>query len=320
MTVAQFKRQVATIGIVAGSTEFADLPKSHYLGALEFHIDATVTDSSAAAITVVDATLGAIPIIDKIQLVLDGTIIPLNIRGEFLDYWSHVDRPGSERFVITSTTSGAGWDAVLRYELAQSIGNLTGAIPLHKLSSARLEVTFGAVGDIATSANTTTVTGNVIVVAEMYSANRALGIDESVVHTLREYAADIAATGETNVEIPAGRQLERMLIIAENNALYVWTMLSNILFRMAQGDDPYSISTEIFRSQQLRVYGSDDIPITGLYVFDFRQAAGRDIVPLGDLNLAPDPELVLTVPSGTVLTNARVHVVMEELQRVGVAA
>lgn len=316
MTVAQIKRQVGQGTFAASGSVFIDLPRSNYLGALELHLDFTVTDSAAAAITVVDSTLGAIPILTNVQLVLDGATVPLNVSGQFLDYWSHIDRPGSERLATSSTTSGAEWDAVLRYELGQSIANLTGVIPLHQVSSARLELEFGAVSLIATSANTTTVAGTVKVFAEMYDNTRPIPVDTSVVHTLRSITTDIASTGEKIIKLPTGRQLQRLAVIAENNSAFTWSLLDTVKFRMGAGDDPYEMNTPIFRAQQLRHYGGDDIPITGVYVFDFRAAGPRDVVPLGDINLAPDPELVVEVPSGTSLTTARVHMLFEELEPV----
>lgn len=316
MTVAQIKRQVGQGTFAAASSVFIDLPSAHYLGALELHLDLTVTDSSAAAITVVDSTLGAIPIVTNVQLVLDGATIPLNISGQFLDYWSHIDRPGSERLATSSTTSGAEWDAVLRYELAQSIANLTGVIPLHQISSARLEIEFGAVSLIATSANTTTVSGSVKVYAEMYDNRRPIPVDTSVVHTLRVITVDVTSTGEKIIKLPTGRQLQRLIVIAENNSAYTWALLDSLTFRMGQGDDPYEMNTPIFRAWQRRHYGGDDIPITGVYVFDFRGAGPRDVVPMGDINLAPDPHLVINVPSGTSLTTARAHLILEELEPV----
>ena len=319
MTVAQIKRQVGQATFAASSSVFIDLPRSHFLGALEIHLDLAVTDSSAAAITIVDSTLGPIPIVTNIQLVIDGRTVPLNVSGEFLDYWAHIDRPGMERLATSSTTSGTGWDAVLRYELAQSIANLTGVIPLHEVASARLEISFGAVSLIASSDNTTTVTGTIKIYAEMYDATKPTPVDVSVVHTLRKITHDLASTGEHAIELPTGRQLQRLILVAENSGSYTWSLLDNVGLRMGQGDDPYSMSTEIFRAWQRRFYGGDDTPITGIYVLDFRQAGPRDVVPMGDRALAPDPELIVNIPSGTSLSTARVHILLEELEPVSVA-
>ncbi len=150
----------------------------------------------------------------------------------------------------------------------------------------------------------------------MYDQRRPIPVDISVVHTLRVITVDITSTGEKIIKLPSGRQLQRLIVIAENSSAYTWSLLDSMTFRMGQGDDPYEMNTPIFRAWQRRHYGGDDVPITGVYVFDFRGAGSRDVVPMGDLNLAPDPQLVTNVPSGTSLSTARVHLILEELEPV----
>lgn len=314
MGTTQIFRRIGQ-GTIAPSTVVSiELPKVHYLGALEIHMDA-VGDVSSGSLTVVDSTHGIIPMITSIQLVLDGRTIPLNISGKHLDWWSRVDRPGSERLALSATADGGLWDAVLRYELAQSIANLTGALPLWHYASARLEITFGA-ATLAATGTAVTFTGVVDVYGELYDQNRPVVVDPSVVHTLRSFTADITSSGEKRIKIPKGRALERMLVVPENNSAQDWTLLTDVALECGPGDTTYSFTTPVARARQLRHYGGDDIPITGLYIFDFRQAGNRDIVALGDPRVAPEPELVLTVSSDS-LTTAKVHIILEELEPVG---
>jgi hypothetical protein len=309
----QIKRPVGQEPIAAGVTRSIELPKDAILGAIEIHVGAVFT-TTAGAITVVDSTLGVIPLITNIQLVLDGRAIPLSCSARFLDIWSHIDRPGSERLATSSTVSGDQWDTVLRYELGQAVHNLTGALRLPNYATARLDITFGALSLVA-SGTGLAVGGNVTVYNESYDPTQIVA-DHSVIHTLTATQYEVSATG-TNLtrKLAKGRALERLIVIPENNGvLGVWTMLSNLGLRLKNGDEPYIHDTPVFRAAQLRHYGGDDVPITGVYVFDFRQSGDRDVIPLGDLRQAPEPEIVFTT-SGA-LVNAKLHVLAEELAAV----
>ena len=311
---------LAAQGTVAPSTTVSlELPKAHYLGALDLHLNLAVT-VTGGAITVVDASLGSIPLIRRVQLRLDGRTIPLSVRGVFLDYWSHVDRPGSERLALTGTASGSRFDSVLRYELAQSEANLTGAVLLSQYASARLEIEFNAVTTIATGTGVA-LSGTVDVYAELYDETKPIQVGRPVVHTLTEFTQDITAHGTRSIKLPKGRALERLVLVAENNSAYTWDLISDITFRAGPGDEPYGPwSTPLMRARNKRHYGGDDIPISGIYVLDLRRAGNRDIIPLGASGVAPEPELIIRTNSNTSLVSAQVHVVMEELEPVGLPA
>lgn len=318
MTVQQIAIELGQDDISAGQTKAIELPKSHFLGALEIHLNAAVT-VSAGNITVVDSTLGSIPLIERVQLRLDGRTLPLQVSGRNLDYWSHVDRPGMERLALSGTASGARFDSVIRFELAQSEGNLTGALKLSDYTSARLEITFAAVTAIATGTDVA-VTGSVNVYGELYDETRPVAANTNVVHTLSEFDVDITSTGEKVIKLTKGRALERLLIIAENNGAPTWGLLDGIKFEGGPGDTPYDWTTPMFRARQLRHYGGDDTPIVGLYVFDFRRAGNRDLIPLGDAQFAPEPSIRATVTAGVTLTNAKLTVIPEELETVALPA
>lgn len=321
MSLLQKSIRLGQASILAGQTVSIELPKAHYLGALDIHVNAAVT-TSAGAITVVNSTLGSIPLISRVQLRLDGSTTPITITGKFLDFWGHLDRPGMERLALSSTTSPARFDSVLRYELSQSIANLAGALPLSQYASARLEITFAPVTAIATGTNVA-VAGTVDVYGDLYDEIKtppsSIGIP--VVHTLREYTQDITAHGERSIKLPKGRALLRLMLVAENNGAYTWDLLDDIMLRCGPGDEPYGPwTTPLVRSFNKRFYGGDDIPIQGIYVLDLRRAGNRDVLPLGSSGIAPEPELVIRTNSATGLTNAQVHIVLEELESVRAAA
>lgn len=315
MTVQQIAIPIGQDDIAAGTTARIELPNAHYLGAIDIHFAGVVT-TSAGGITVVDTTLGMIGLIERIQLRLDGKTSPLQITGRNLDYWSHVDRPGMERLALSGTTSPAAFDTVLRYELAQSEANLTGALKLSDYKSVVLEIKFSAITDIATGTDVA-ISGNVDVYGEMYDENApGVLVNTSLVHTLNEYDVVIDATGNKKIKLQTGRALERLLIIAENNGSPTWDLISNISLEGGPGDIPYDWATPIFRARQLRHYGGDDTPIVGMFVLDLRRAGNRDIIPLGDGLAAPAPQIVVTVPAGTALTNAKLTIIPEELESV----
>ncbi|MCK9485568.1 MAG: hypothetical protein M0R73_02540 [Dehalococcoidia bacterium] len=297
-----------------GNTVVLDIPNSHILGAIEIALHLTLTTSSGT-VTVADSALGAIPVIKRIQLRLDGSTIPLSVSGEFLDYWSHVDRPGSERLATSGTASGSVWDAVLRWEVAQSESNLTGAILLRNYGSVQLEIEFNGLASLG-SGTGLAVAGNVEVWAELYDETVPIAFDNSLMHTLTEHFVAVEQTGDKIIDIPRGRGLERMLVIPENDGAYVDGLVTAWTWRNGQGFEPYFYTDYLLRARARRLYGGDDTPVTGLRVFDFRRAGNRDVIPLGDPAAAPYPQMVATIASGASLSNARLHIVREELENV----
>lgn len=302
-----------------GNTVTLDVPNSHILGAIEIALHLTLT-TTAGSVTVADATMGAINFVRRIQLRLDGSTIPLSVSGKHLDYWMHIDRPGMERLATSSTTSGDTWDAVLRWEVAQSVSNLTGAIPLRNYGSVQLEIEFDALSTLGTGTNLA-VAGNVEAFVELYDETSAIAYDSSLIHTLTEHFVELVQTGDKIIDIPRGRALERMLIIAENNSAYSDSLVSEWKWRNGQGNEPYYHTDYTMRARMRRDYGGDDTPVTGLAAFDYRRAGNRDVIPLGDPGAAPYPQLIATIRAGTALTAAKLHIIREELERVeGVAA
>lgn len=304
--------------ISAGNEVTLDIPNSHFLAAIDIHLDAIV-EVTSGSVTIVDSTLGAIPLITRIQLILDGRTIPLDISGEFLDYWSHIDRPGSERIALSSTTDGDPWDTVLRYELAQSIANLTGAIRLSDYGTVQLKITFGAVTLIATGTGVS-VSGTVKLYGDLYDESQPVAADTSVIHTLNAITHDVQSTGiNQHVDLAKGRVLERLIVIPENSGSYTWALVDAMSFRKSQGNVSIAKEAPVFRAEQRRYYGGDDSPITGVHVFDFRQAGNRDVLALGG-PAARSPQLLFDVGSGTSLSTARLHLISEELEPVEAAA
>lgn len=310
----QMFRRLGRTAVSAGNTVTIDIPNAHILAALEIAITGTV-GVSAGGVTVVDATTGPIKLIKRAQLRLDGSTVPLSVRGEFLDLWSHIDRPGSERKVSSSTADDGTWNAVLRWELAQSEVNLTGAIKLSNYGSVQLEIEFDAITVIATGTGVA-FTGNVEAWGELYDESLPIAFDDSVMHTLTEHFVPVNASGDNPITIARGRALERLIVIAENNALFADNLVDSITLRLGQGFEPYYRTALMAQAYLARNYGGDDMPTSGVHVFDFRRAGDRDVIPLGDPQAAPYPELIAAVSSTPALTNAKLHVLREELERV----
>ncbi|MCY3670064.1 MAG: hypothetical protein OXH14_03195 [Alphaproteobacteria bacterium] len=312
MPTAQLRRLVGQAPIAAGQTAYVELPRANYLGAIELLVE-PIVNATSGSISVANATLGPIPIIEHVQITIDGHQVPLAVSGEELDIWSHIDRPGSERLAISNTARGKTWSSVLRYELAQSLQNLLGAIPLFAHSQVVLEIRFAPASKIG-SGNGISVGGVVRVSAEMYAQDQGLVIDTSLVHTLRRVRETISQTGDLEIELPRGRYLERLIAIVNNSGSNTWDLLDSWALQTAAGEEPYDEPTPQVRARQLRHYGGDDIPLTGVYVWDLRRGGDRDILLLGDPVVAPDPSLRLRVKSGVTLSNARVDILLEELE------
>jgi len=305
--------------ISASATARLNIPPVHWLAASELHVDATIGVSSGS-VTVVNSTLGIIPLITRIRLLLDGGNTVFDVSGKVLDYWSHIDRPGSERLALSSTTDDDPWDAVLRYEHAQSEANPTGSIPLWLYGAATVEVETGAV-TLAGTGTGVAVAGTFRLQAEQYD-QRSRFADAvrmaSVVHRITSFTQTFDTTGAKRIDLKAyfGELLERVMLLAENSGSDSWGLFDRISLMRSQAEVMERLRTETFRARNLRNYGGDDIPVTGLYVFDRRRAADNDVIPLGDKFVAPDPHLVTEIGSGTSLSSAQAEVIVETLTRV----
>lgn len=300
--------------IAASTTKYIELPKAGWFATLYMHFNLTLT-VSGGSITVVDATVGAIPLVTNVSIELDGKAYPLNVSGRFLDIWRHIDKPGMERLALSGTSSGSDFSFVLAYALAQSEGNLSGAIRLSDYSSVRVIVAFGALSLIASGTGLAIGTGTVNVAAEIYSETSGLVIDDGFIHTLRVQTQDVVSTGEKTFDVPRGRAIERILAIPENNSVVgLWTALDSLGLKFGPSDEPYKLDTALWRALQMERYGGDDIPLAGVYSLDFRRAGQRDVFIAGDRLTAPFPQVTYVVNSSLSISTARMHFVLEEMQ------
>ncbi|TAJ19458.1 MAG: hypothetical protein EPO65_06780 [Dehalococcoidia bacterium] len=295
------------------------LPREGYLGRLMFHLDITVSTTSGA-VTIVSSTLGAIPLIDNISFKVGGKHPLLDVSGRQLDYWMHINRAGMERFALSSTTSADPWDARLSYDLWQSPTNLLGVLLLNAQSTAMLEFRMAAISAIA-SGTGVSLTGVVRVSGERLDFNPQAPLPAeftNYVHRLTAFRKSITNTGPTDVSLEGykGEFLERALLVPNNNSAVTDSMFDRVDLKNSKSDVAESWLAEDFRAEQREKYGSDDIPETGVLVLDRREAAQRDVIPLGDAS-APDPHLTFNVPSsGVTLTSAYVDVIAETLMPV----
>lgn len=308
--------EVAQATLAVSTTARLTIPSVHWLAAIDLHIDATVT-TSAGAISIVDTTLGAIPLVTRIRLLLDGGTTVVDVSATLLDLWSKIDRPGSERLALSSTTSADPWDAVVRYEAAQSEANPVGSIPLWQYGACTVEVETGAISLIGSGTNIA-VTGDIRLVAELYDQRtpfaRAADI-ASVMHRISTIAVDFTNTGTRRVELKSynGELLERLIVVARNSGADTWALFSRMALMTSQSETLQRLTTDQFRARQLRNYGGDNIPITGAYIFDLRRAGDGDVIKMGNPQTAPDVHVITEIAAGTSLSNAQATFIAETL-------
>lgn len=319
--------EVDSKAIAASATIRLDLPTVNWLSAWTLHADISIAVATST-VTVVNTTLGAIPLFSRIRMQVEGNPILVDMPGKYLDLWSRVDRPGSERFVQTSTASAGAWDAMLRYEVAQSEANPVGAMPMWLYESAQIEVETAAVTTIGTG-DTPVVSGTLRLLTEQYDQASVFALPDrqgaaaniavaSVLHRLTHFRYDIPGSGQQTVSLKgyAGDALERLLAVTVNNAVDSYGLLDRISFMRDQQHPLRRHRTEQMQGEILAKYGGENMPITGTYVWDFRRAGQNDIVPLGDPYMARDPHLALEVNTAVALVNPRIDVIVESLQSV----
>ncbi|MGE0136097.1 MAG: hypothetical protein AB7T16_13320 [Dehalococcoidia bacterium] len=323
----RFIDEVDSDAISASSTIRLALPTVNWLSAWMLHADITIGVSSGS-VTVVNSTLGAIPLFSRIRMQVEGNPILVDISGKYLDLWSRIDRPSSERFVQTSTTDDDPWDALLRYEVAQSEANPVGSMPMWLYEDATIEVETAAVTTIATGTGVA-VSGTLRLMAEQYDQASQFVLPDangpaanlkvaSVLHRLTQFRHDLPGSGQQSVSLKGyvGDALERLLAVAVNNSADTYGLIDRISFMRDQQHPLRRHRTEQMQGELLAKYGGENMPITGTYAWDFRRAGQNDIVPLGDKYVARDPHLLAEVNTSVSLTSPRLDVIVETLQAV----
>ena len=308
------RRSVANADIAPGGTSRLAFSRGGSLLAFELYV-APIVGVANGAVGVVDATLGAIRLIKKIRFITTGAAgnqTLVSVSGEELDAWSRINVPGSERFVESSTADDGVWRFVLRWDCIQSMRNLEGAIPLgeNDLAQAEIEIDWDTVDKIATG-STPTVSGKVYLIEESRYDVRP---DFSYLHGLRSVPHRIRQVGENKIELPDGGATltERLIVIGRNGnpVRGNWGLFETLSLDTDAGITPRSEPIQLLRASQLRNYGGDDVPMTGVVTYDLRRSS--DVLVLGGPQ-APQPELRIQVPAGASLTNAVFDVLLEEL-------
>ncbi|GMU39449.1 MAG: hypothetical protein AMXMBFR23_03150 [Chloroflexota bacterium] len=308
--------EVAQATLAVSSTLRLQIPTVHWLAAFELHVDATVS-TTAGAVTIVNTTLGAIPLVTRVRLLLDGGTTVVDVSGTILDTWSKVDRPGSERLALSSTTSGDPWNTSIRWEAAQSEANPAGSIPLWLYGNCTVEVETGAISLIGSGTNIS-IAGDVRLVAEKYDQRSPFANPAAVgssIHRLSTIEVDYSNDGSRRVELKSytGELLERLLVVANNNAANTWDLFSRMSLMASQAEILQRFTNDQMRARQLRNYGGENMPIAGVWVFDLRRAGEGDVIQVGHPVTAPDLHVITEIASGTALTNARATFVAETL-------
>jgi len=262
------------------------LPRSLMRG-LILQLDLDVTNGSSAAATIFQLC----NVIKKISLVINGQDTRISVPFYHLFYSNAYDFSSTPRYLISSA-SGSGTDrvnVVLPFALPRAVLPDDTLLDLRNVSSATLEVTFGA----KTYGTNKTINSGALKIYSMEYA-QAGEFSPIAIHEMSYTNKAIASQGEIDIDLDYGgaNQYKGLYVYTFNNSgALTGGLFSN--FKVKSRTFTYiDIKTNILLGNNQIRYNMDRV-YNGVYVIDFtngRMSERLDARGLNELKFIPTSE------------------------------
>jgi hypothetical protein len=259
------------------------LPRSLMRG-LILQLDLEVTNGSSASANIFKLC----NVIKKISLVINGQDTRISVPFYHLFYSNTYDFGTTPRYSISSA-AGSGTDrvnVVLPFALPRSVLPDDTLLDLRNVSSATLEVTFGAK---TYGTNKTIDNGSLKIYSMEYA--QAGEFSPIAIHEMSYTNRAIAAEGEIDIDLDYGgaNQYRSLYVYTFNNSgALTGGLFSN--FKVKSRTFTYiDIDTNILIGNNQIRYNKDNVP-TGVYIIDFtngRMSERLDARGLNELKFIP---------------------------------